>query len=428
VKKSLTKVFALAGVTALLAAGCASGTGSTSDASDVGEVSADASATVRILMEAVPDTDIVKGLVADFNAGYPNITIEIEALAFDQMRDKLIASFQSSEPTYDLIVADNPWMDDFAPAGFLEAIDGRIANTPNYDHEDFFGPLREIADVGGTTYGVPFYNYALGYLYNEPLLTDAGLAVPTSLDELVTTSKALTAGDQTGLAMQPQRGYKIFEEWANFLFAAGGSIYNEDGSGALDSPEAQAALEAYIDLYNNAAPANSLNWAFDEAFRSVSTAQSAAMVSYNWNLPALNSPDSGDFAGDFKLATMPGGKQVLGSWTWAIPTNSAAADEAWAFVSWITSKDVDVERVVAGGAAIRESTLQNERVISEGFGADYYDAIIAILSNAAPLSEGPGGEEMIQAVGTELSEAVAGTKSVEEALKAANDAINTIQG
>lgn len=427
-KKSLTKVFAIAGTTALLAAGCASGTGGTSDASDVGEVTTDASATVRILMEAVPDTDIVKGLVADFNAEYPNITIEIEALAFDQMRDKLIASFQSSEPTYDLIVADNPWMDDFAPAGFLEAVDGRIANTPDYDHEDFFGPLREIADVEGTTYGVPFYNYALGYLYNEPLLTDAGLAVPTSLDELVTTSKALTAGDQTGLAMQPQRGYKIFEEWANFLFAAGGSIYNEDGSGALDSPEAQAALEAYIDLYNNAAPENSLNWAFDEAFRSVSTGQSAAMVSYNWNLPALNSPDSGDFAGDFKLATMPGGKQVLGSWTWAIPTNSAASDEAWAFVSWITSKDVDVERVVAGGAAIRESTLQNERVISEGFGVDYYDAIIAILSDAAPLSEGPGGEEMIQAVGTELSEAVAGTKSVEEALKAANDAINTIQG
>ena len=432
VKNHITKAFALLGTTALLAAGCATGTGTESggevESSGMGEVPADTSATVRILMEAVPDTDIVQGLVSDFNAEYPDITIEIETLAFDQMRDKLIASFQSSEPTYDLIVADNPWMDDFAPAGFLEPLDERIANTPEFDHEDFFGPLREIADVDGVTYGVPFDNYALGYLYNEQILADAGLSVPTSLDELVETSKALTTGDQTGLAMQPQRGYKIFEEWANFLFAAGGSIYNEDGSGALDSPEAQAALEAYIDLYNNAAPENSLNWAFDEAFRSVSTGQSAAMVSYNWNLPALNSPDAGDLAGNFKLATMPGGKQVLGSWSWAIPSNSAAPDAAWAFVSWITSKDVDVQRVIAGGAAIRESTLQNESVLAEGFGADYYDAIIAILSNAAPLSEGAGGEEMIQAVGTELNEAVAGTKSVEDALAAANAAINEIQG
>ena len=428
VKRNLTKAFALIGTTALLAAGCATGTGTEAESSGVGEVPTDTSATVRILMEAVPDTDIVQGLIADFNAQYPNITIEVEALAFDQMRDKLIASFQSSEPTYDLIVADNPWMDDFAPAGFLEPLDDRIANTPDFDHEDFFGPLREIADVDGVSYGVPFYNYALGYLYNEALLADAGLSVPTSLEELVSTSQALTSGDQTGLAMQPQRGYKIFEEWANFLFAAGGSIYNEDGSGALDSPEAQAALEAYIELYNTAAPENSLNWAFDEAFRSVSTGQSAAMVSYNWNLPALNSPDAGDFAGDFKLATMPGGKQVLGSWSWAIPSNSAASDAAWAFVSWLTSKEVDVQRVTAGGAAVRESTLQDETVLAEGFGADYYAAIIAILSNAAPLSEGAGGEEMIQAVGTELSEAVAGTKSVADALAAANAAINDIQG
>jgi len=152
------------------------------------------------------------------------------------------------------------------------------------------------------------------------------------------------------------------------------------------------------------------------------------MVSYNWNLPALNSPDAGDFAGDFKLATMPGGKQVLGSWSWAIPSNSAASDAAWAFVSWLTSKEVDVQRVTAGGAAVRESTLQDETVLAEGFGADYYAAIIAILSNAAPLSEGAGGEEMIQAVGTELSEAVAGTKSVADALAAANAAINDIQG
>lgn len=428
VKKTFTKALAMAGATVLFAAGCATGTGGAVESSGIGEIPKDTTATVRILMEAVPDTDIVQALVADFNTEYPNITVEIETLGFDQMRDKLIASFQSSEPTYDLIVADNPWMDDFAPAGFLEPLDERISNTPGFDHEDFFGPLREIADVDGVTYGVPFYNYALGYLYNERILGDAGVAVPSSLDELVTTSKALTSGGQTGLAMQPQRGYKIFEEWANFLFAAGGSIYNEDGSGALDSAEAQAALEAYVDLYNNAAPANSLNWAFDEAFRSVSTGQSAAMVSYNWNLPGLNSADSGPEAGNFKLATMPGGKQVLGSWSWAIPTNSGAPDAAWAFVSWLTSKDVDVQRVIAGGAAVRESTLQNASVLAEGFGEDYYAAIIAILSNAAPLSEGPGGEEMIQAVGTELSEAVAGTKSVADALKAANDAINSIQG
>jgi ABC-type glycerol-3-phosphate transport system substrate-binding protein len=251
--------------------------------------------------------------------------------------------------------------------------------------------------------------------------------VPTSLDELVSLSASLTKPDRAGLAMQPQTGYKIMEEWTNFLYSAGGSIYGTDGKANLNTPEAKAALEAYIELYNNSAPKNSLNWAFDDAFRSVSSGGSAAMVSYNWNLAALNQPDSGPYAGKFKLAVMPGGKSALGSWTWALPVNSAAPDAAWAFAAWLTSKPVDVQRVVLGGAAIRQSTMTDPTVLSEGFGADYYEAVTAILANAAPLTQGLMGDEMITAVGEALNAAVSGTMTVDDALAQANEAINTIQ-
>lgn len=429
-RKAVLASIGLTSALALTISGCA-GTGGNEApvSSGLGDIPTDTEGTVRILMESVPDTDIVVNLVDSFNEEYPGIEVEIETLGFDQMRDKLIASFQSSEPTYDLIVVDNPWMDDFVDAGFLQPLDERITSTTDYAAEDFFQPLVDITEVDGVRYGVPFYNYALGYLYRTDLYEEAGLSLPTTLDELVENSQTLTTSERTGIAMQPQRGYKIFEEWANWLFAAGGSIYDESGAPSLNTPEAQAALEAYIEAFTTAAPANSSNWAFDEAFRSVSSDQSAAMISYNWNLPGLNDPDgaSGDLAGSFALAPMPGGKQVLGSWSWAIPTNSAASDAAWAFAAWITSTEVDVERVVAGGAAIRESTLSNATVLESGFGEAYYAAIIEILSDAAPLSQGLGGEEMIQAVGTELSEAVAGTKTVEQALADAQAAVERIQ-
>lgn len=422
---------ALAGAIALMATACA-GSGGPAEvtSSGLGDIPKDTSGTVRILMENVPDTDIVKSLVTEFNTVYPDITIDIESLTFDQMRDKLVSSFQSPDPAYDLIVADNPWMVDFAQAGFLEPLDERIDSTTDYDAADFFTPLTEITTVDDVRYGVPFYNYALGYLYNTADYDAAGLSVPTTLDELVSNVTALKTADRAGIAMQPQRGYKIFEEWANWLFAAGGSIYDDEGNVTLDTPEARTALEAYIMAYQDAAPANSLNWAFDEAFRSVSSGEAASMISYNWNLPALNDPAgaSGALAGQFKLAPMPGGKQVLGAWSWAIPSNSGAPDAAWAFASWITSKPVDVERVSAGGAAIRESTLEDPAVLEDGFGADYYEAVKQILSDAAPLSQGAGGEEMIQAVGTELNEAVAGTKSVDDALRDAQAAATKTQG
>lgn len=418
----------LAALTLMLSACAGSGGPEQTQATGTGDVGKDVSGTVRILMENVPDTDVVKAMVPEFNKDYPNVKVDIETLTYDQMRDKLVSSFQSSSPTYDLIIVDNPWMVDFAKANFLQPLDSRIDSTPDYDDADFFKPLTDITEVDGVKYGVPFYNYALGYLYNADDLAAAKLPVPTNLDELVSTSKALKVGDRAGIAMQPQRGYKIFEEWGNWLFAAGGSIYGPDGKPTLNTPQAKQALNAYVDTYKTAAPPNSLNWAFDEAFRSVSSDQAASMISYNWNLPALNAPGSGPSAGKYKLAEIPGGKQVLGSWSWSIPANSGAADAAWAFTSWLTSKAHDVQRTEKGGAAIRQSTLQDPAVLNGPLGADYYKTVEKMLGNAAPLSQGPSGEEMIQAVGTELNEAVAGTKSVDDALAAAQAAAEKIQG
>ncbi|TRW84733.1 sugar ABC transporter substrate-binding protein [Mycolicibacterium sp. 018/SC-01/001] len=420
---------ALFAVLALVLSACAgSGGPEQSQATGTGEVAKDTSGTVRILMENVPDTDIVKSMVADFNKSFPDIKVDIESLTYDQMRDKLVSSFQSSAPNYDLIVVDNPWMVDFANAKFLQPLDARIDSTPDYDAGDFFKPLTDITTVDGVRYGVPFYNYALGYLYNADDLAAANQQVPTDLDQLVSVSKALKTPERAGIAMQPQRGYKIFEEWGNWLFAAGGSIYGSDGKVSLNTPEAKRALEAYIDTYKTAAPANSLNWSMDEAQRSVSANQSASMINYNWQLPAINDPGSGPAAGKVKLAPIPGGKQVLGSWSWAIPANSASSDAAWAFASWITAKPNDVTRVENGGAAIRKSTLADPAVLQGKYGADYYKTVEQLLANSAPLSQGPSGEEMIQAVGTELNEAVAGTKSVDDALAAAQAAAEKIQG
>lgn len=421
---------AIAMTAALVLAGCA-GTGGSDEqsASGLGDVPTDTNATVRVLMENVPDTDIVKNLVGQFNQKYPNVKVQIETMTFDQMRDRLVSSFQAAEPAYDLIVVDNPWMDDFADAGFLAPLGDRIAATTDYRPDDFFPSLTAITDVEGTTYGVPFYNYALGYIYNKPDLAAAGQQVPTDLDALIATSQRLKTADRAGIAMQPQRGYKIFEEWANWLFAAGGSIYDQDGKPTLNTEQAARALNAYIDTYRTAAPPNSLAWGFDEAFRSVSSGKAASMIGYNWNLPALNDPAgaSGERAGQFALAPIPGGKSALGLWSWAIPANSAASDAAWAFVSWITSPSVDAQRVADGGAVIRQSSLTDQKVLAEGYGADYYKTVGEILKNAEPLSQGKGGEEMIQAVGTELNDAAAGNKSVADALRDAQAAAERIQ-
>lgn len=374
---------------------------------------------IRVIMEEVPDTDVVQQMIGAFNDQYPEVNIQIEALPYDQMRDRIVSSFLAPEPTYDLIVVDNPWMYDFASSDFLEPLDELIeAAGDDYEYEDFAEPVRTIAEVDGQIYGVPFYNYGLGFIYRTDLFAEGGLEPPETLGDLQEAARQLDTEDRAGIAMQPQRGYKIFEEWANWLFAAGGEIQDEDGNVVLDSPEAREALRAYIDTYGESAPPDSLNWAFDEALRATASGNAAMMISYNWMLPTLNDPEAqaGDLAGEFGLSEVPGGRSVLGAWYWSIPANSANKEAAWEFVRWVSEPERAVERVSMGGAPVRNGVMQNERVWEEGFGEEYYTTVQAILEDSAPLADGPGAEEMIQAVGTELNAAVAGEKSVDEAI------------
>ncbi len=383
-----------------------------------------------VIMEEVPDYDVVARLTERFEAEHPDIRVRFDAMPYDAMRDKILTSFLAPEASYDVIIVDNPWMVEFARAGYLEPLDARIAATEGYDYGDFVGPLRAIGEVDGRIWGVPYYNYALGLIVRQDVFDRAGLAVPSDLEDYVATVRRLTGDGFYGAAMQPQRGYKIFEEWKNWLYAAGGDLFDDEGRVILDSPEAIRALELYIETHREAAPPNSLNWGFDEALRLMAAGKAATMLSYNWMLPTLNNPEgpAGALAGRFQLYEVPGGKAVLGAWHWAIPHNTPHKDAAWTFVSWITSKAVDKERVIMGGAPVRVSVMTDPEVWEKGYGERYYRTVLAILEDAEPLAVGERAEEIIEIVGTELNAAVAGEKSAEQALRDAADRVRRLLG
>lgn len=396
--------------------------------------------TLNVIIEEVPDYDIVKELTKEWNEDNPDIQVVFDAMTYDAMRDKILTSFLAPKGVYDIIIVDNPWMDEFPAAGFLMDLTDYVNNTPDYNFDDFAAPVRDLTTHDGVITAIPYYNYALGLIVRQDLFDDPNLqanfkteygrdlAIPTTLDEYLEIGKFFEANGISGAAMQPQRGYKILEEWKNWLYAEGGDLVDESGKPTINSDAAKRALEKYIDMYKSAAPDNSLNWGFDDALRSMAAGESATMMSYNWMLPSLNNPQgsAGDLAGKFALYPVPGGKAVLGAWYWAIPKNSNYPDAAWKYISWLTSAEIDNRRVVMGGAPVRLSVLNDSEVWTQGYGESYYTTVSAILSNCEPLARGIHADEISNEVGTFLNSAVAGQMTVEEALKAMEDKINEI--
>lgn len=379
---------------------------------------ADVSGSVHVVMEEVSDLEVIEGMIPEFNAEYPNVEIDIEGANYDVIRDKQIASFQKSEGTYDLMQVDTAWIPEYADSGFLVDLTPAISCLPaSYDYFDFAPSFREIGQYDGQIYGVPFYSYPTGFIYRSDLWSEP----PATLAELVEGAKKNTTSDAAGLALQPKQGQVILEEWNAFLESAGGSLHDADGNWTVESPEAEEALDAYIQVYENAAPENSLNWGFDETTRAAASGKASALTSYAWVGPIVNAP-GGPVSGKFVLAPFPGGVGTGGAWQWGIPSNAEDKDAAWAWISWITSKGPDTERTIAGGAPIRDSVMDDPEVWEQGVSKEYYQTYKQIAAKAVPLCRGVGCAEAMEEIGVHLSSAVAGTESVQDALSSAQSA------
>ena len=140
-------------------------------------------AELNIIIEEVPDYEIIKKLTEEYTAANPDVTVNFDAMPFDAMRDKILTSSLAPKATYDVIIIDNPWMEEFAKAGYLAPLDDFIASSEGYDFDDFVGAISSIGVVDGKTYGVPYYNYALGLIVRQDIFDKEGLEIPTTIED-----------------------------------------------------------------------------------------------------------------------------------------------------------------------------------------------------------------------------------------------------
>jgi len=387
--------------------------------------------TLTIIMEEVPDTDVIRELIPEFEAQNPDLKIVIDAMPYEAMRDKILTEFLAPVSSYDIVIVDNPWTDEFAAGGFLVDLTDRVMALEGYDFEDFAKPIRDIGVYKGRIFGLPFYNYALAMIVRQDVFDEAGIPIPTNIADYVKACRQLTNKEEGfyGAAMQAKRGYKIFEEGKNYMYALGADVFDEEGNIVINSHLAKAALHLYIANLEAAAPKGAVNWGFDEAFRLMAAGKAATMITYNWMLPSLNNPEkTGELAGKFSFYEVPGGKAVLGAWYWSIPHNAADIEASWRFISWVTSKAVEKERVILGGAPVRMSVLTDPEVWEKGYGKQYYLTLVKILEDAEPLVRGLHAEEVIETIGLEMNNAAAGIKTVDQALDDAAKAVAEILG
>lgn len=297
---------------ALPLAACGSSGGGTSSGSG------DAT-TLKILDYYADDPD--NGIFAEAleaAAKKVGVTIERETVHGTSLIQKVL-QMSSSRTLPDLLMLDNPDLQQIAATGALTPL-----GDLGFKADGFIDGFVGAGTYDGELYGMGPCANTLGLYYNKDLLDAAGVAVPTTWDELKAAAKTLTSGDTYGIAFCAKASYEGSWQFLPFFWSAGADETD------IATPEAASALQLWVDLVREGSASESvLNWSQTELGEQFTSAKAAMVIDgpwltttfdksdVNWAVAEIPVPAAGD------TAVAP-----LGGELWTIPQTGDQAKQA----------------------------------------------------------------------------------------------------
>jgi ABC-type glycerol-3-phosphate transport system substrate-binding protein len=209
----------------------------------------------------------------------------------------------------------------------------------------------------------------------------------------------------------------IAMEWSNYLYANGGQYYDESWQPMLDTPEALEALEDYKNNLNQYGPIGAASFGFDEAFNVAAQGKAYSYITYNMFRTAYDDPSQSAVVGKMEIAAVPNGG-LNGAWGWAIPNSSPNPEAAWTFLKWIESPEIAKKRAMLGGSPTRSDVFEDAELNDKFV---YYPALRNLLETSRNFPVFTYTPQFVEVLGRELSLAVTGEKTSEEALQTVNE-------
>lgn len=245
---------------------------------------------------------------------YPNIEITHKDHSWLEFHDIMVSAFVGGNSPY-LLYGSDHWLSEWASAGWLEPIDQHCPNVPVYSDE-----VAQYALEGMTyedrVYGLSYYADTMDFVYNEALLQEVGIdSAPETLDDIYTMSVALK---EAGVNEYPiimawsQKEGAYPEAWLSLVYAqheGGNAMFDDDLNPVFNNEDSAAyeVMEWLRMVYEEGLldPA-SLSMAEIDQVKSMQAGAHTFTIVPQYNMAELNSPGSGDYAGSFKIALMPG--------------------------------------------------------------------------------------------------------------------------
>ncbi len=324
--------------------------------------------------------------------------------------------------------------------------------TPGYDPGDFIPSVRNALSYQGHMYSVPFYGESSFLMYRKDLFEQAGMTMPArpTWPEVAAMAARLDdpAAGRAGICLRGKPGWgEMMAPFDTVLNTFGGRWYDPQWQAQLESPQVRAATQFYVDLVREHGEPGAAQAGFSECGTQFGQGNAAMWYDATSAAGTVENPEESTVVGRVGYAPAPvvatPSSGWLYSWALGIPQTSPRKDAAWRFMAWMTSKQY-IERVgqQLGWTSVppgsRVSTYARPEY-QQASGA-YAPLILQALQEANPQHptvepvpyEGiqfvriPEFQDLGTRVSQQISAAIAGQGTVDEALRQSQNYAETV--
>lgn len=306
-----------------------------------------------------------------FTKENPNITVNVQALPWNQGHEKLLTAIASKKGP-DVIQMGTSWVPEFAEAKALTDLTPYLEHYPELNPDNFYAGAVESSQYKGTYVGSPWYVETRVLFYRTDLLQQVGYeAAPATWEELSDAAQKLAARGEGkyGMSIDPK------EQSLGFMFSRqnGAKWFTENNEPNFADPKFVEAVEYLNSFYQNGSAPKDLGLDIIPAFKEGILPM---FISGPWNIKMIRE-QAPEIEGKWAVAVLPKKENnisLLGGSNLSVFEYSQNKDAAVKFVAFMSRPETQLQwmektsSLPAATAAWENEALKNDpnyRVIGE---------------------------------------------------------------
>lgn len=273
------------------------------------------------------------------------IKVNWVVLGENVLRQRLTIDISTGSNTFDVITIGSYEAPLWGERGWVIPLDDLGAD---YGYDDIFHVVREGLSYQGKMYALPFYSESSFTYYRKDLFQKAGLAMPgqPSYEQIREFAKKLHDPDHNvyGICLRGEPGWGQNVAYISTLVHTfGGRWVDLKWTPELTSPAWTEATNFYVNLLRNYGPPGATTDGYNENRALFANGNCAMWIDATSAAGYFLDPTQSRVStttgfAKAPIARVPNGAAWVWSWGLAIPTTSKHADSAKRFIAWATSR------------------------------------------------------------------------------------------